>query len=116
MKKLILLILLLPSLAIAQVGGPRLQWDMTTGTAAEVQAYQYELWIDGTGQLPLRTATCAGATGLVTCTDNVVIPSQLEGIRNFQLLAITPQGIKSLLSTTFQVTFPSAPRSLRFAS
>lgn len=94
---------------------PRLRWDMNGATAAEVTMYQYELWINGTGQLPLRTATCTGTTQPFVCTDANPLPNQPEGTRNLQLLAIGPQGIKSVLSSNFPVTYPSAPANLRFA-
>jgi hypothetical protein len=110
--RVIILLLLTVTTVIAQTN-PRLQWDQSAASVTEATSYQYELWINGTGQLPLRTAKCTGATSPFVCTDSQPIPNQPEGIRNFQLLAITPQGIKSVLSSNFPITFPSGPTNLR---
>ena len=93
--------------------GPFLRWDQSAASVIEASSYQYELWINGIGQLPLRTAKCTGTISPFVCTDNTSIPNQPEGIRNFQLLAVGSQGIKSVLSSNFPITFPSSPANLR---
>jgi hypothetical protein len=117
MRGVLLLLVMLPGSLLAQTG-PFLAWTQTaTGsTAAQVSTWQWELWVNGTGQLPLLTAPCTGPGPDFTCQvpyASLPMAARMEGMQTLALVAVAPTGLKSQTSAPFPVVVPAAPSNLR---
>lgn len=114
----VLVVLGLMAWPVGAQTGPFLAWDqIATGqTAAQVSGWQWELWVNGTGQIPLvAMVPCTGTTTFTCQIPYTALPAaaRAEGTKTLELVAVPTAGIKSGKSSSFQVTVAAAPTNLR---
>ena len=119
MKKLILVaLLLLPSLAYAQVpqatSSQKFAWDQDVAASENIPALMFKYYTDGaTTGVILTGVVCTGTAPTLFCS--VPIPAFTPGTHSIKLSAINIAG-ESALSVPFDfalVVTPSAPRLIR---
>lgn len=117
--RIVLMLVVLTGGTLTAQTGPFPAWDQsaTGATAAQVSGWSWELWVNGTGQIPLLSMVpCTGTAPAFTCqVAYTALPpaARSEGLKTLELVAVPPTGIKSPKSSSFQVVVAASPTNLR---
>jgi len=117
-KKLILLLLIVPIVASAQsivVGQQALEWDQAAATVAEANGLAYKLYVDGASGIALPSVSCKGPISPFQCKTN--LPPLTSGTHDLALTAsLNGQETNKSIPLNIQVVIVAVPANLRIVT
>ena len=118
MKKLALLVLLIPVVASAQsivVGQQAIGWDQAAASVGEAQGLTYKLYVDAAPGLTLPSVTCSGPVSPYACKSN--LPPLTSGTHDLTLTAsLAGQETLKAVPLKIQVVIVAVPQNLRIVT